>query len=340
MRSAPSPFTDSRQVSGPLYASADRIARRTSALHRARITGRHAAEVIADLAAEAVGISAEVVADLGCGRGTTTRLLAQRLPRSRVVAVDLSAPLLVVARSRVSDSSPVSAVRADFHRLPFGKGSWGLAVAAFCLYHSPAPERVISEIARCLAPGGTVIIAVKSADSYRELDQAVAASGLDPDALARPSLYQAAHSGNIEQIAAGRLAICRLTHETHLDHRLPFKPCRVPFGLGLSRRAARHGARRRSPLCHPCSPLSLPSAVAGGRALGRAAWAACLCLAPVTSAVPALPGRAGVWAAVEVAAASPLGPEREAAAASPLASGQGAAPCPLSRPQPAGSVLR
>jgi hypothetical protein len=79
MRSMPSPFTDSQQVSGPLYASADRIARRTSALHHARVTGRHAAEVIADLAAEAAGPSAGVVVDLGCGRGTITGLLAQRL---------------------------------------------------------------------------------------------------------------------------------------------------------------------------------------------------------------------------------------------------------------------
>jgi SAM-dependent methyltransferase len=215
MRSAPSPFTDFQQVSGPLYASPDRIARRTSALHRARVTGRHAAEVIADLAAEAAGPSAGVVVDLGCGRGTATCLLAQRLPRSRVVAVDLSAALLVVARSRVPDPTRAIAVRADFHRLPFRECSWGLAVAAFCLYHSPAPERVISEIARCLAPGATVIIAVKSADSYRELDQAVAASGLDPAALARPSLYHAAHSGNIEQIAAGNLAVRQVTHETH-----------------------------------------------------------------------------------------------------------------------------
>jgi ubiquinone/menaquinone biosynthesis C-methylase UbiE len=215
MRSAPSPFTDPQQVSGPLYASADRIARRTSALHRARVSGRHAAEVIADLAAQAAGPSAGVVADLGCGRGTTTRLLAWRLPRYRVVAVDLSAALLAVAGSHAVGPQRAAAVLADFHRLPFRDGSCDLAVAAFCLYHSPAPEQVISEITRCLAPGGTVIIAVKSADSYRELDQAVAASGLDPAAQGRPSLYQAAHSGNIEQIAAGSLAVRQVTHETH-----------------------------------------------------------------------------------------------------------------------------
>ncbi len=51
---------------------------------------------------------------------------------------------------------------------------------------------MIDEITRCLRPGGTAILATKSADSYRELDQLVAASGLDPAALSRPGLYQAA----------------------------------------------------------------------------------------------------------------------------------------------------
>ena len=47
------------------------------------------------------------------------------------------------------------------------------------------------EIARCLRPGGTAILVTKSADSYRELDHLVAAAGLDPEAVSRPSLYQA-----------------------------------------------------------------------------------------------------------------------------------------------------
>ena len=50
VRTAASPFTDPAQVRGALYASADRIAQRTEALLRARVTGRHAGEVIADLA--------------------------------------------------------------------------------------------------------------------------------------------------------------------------------------------------------------------------------------------------------------------------------------------------
>ena len=215
MRNAGSPFTDPRQVSGSLYASAGRITQRTGALHHARLSGRHAAEVIADLAAEAVTAGAPVIADVGCGRGTTTCLLAGRFPRAQIIAVDLSAALLATARSRVAVAAGAGAARADFHRLPFKDGACDLAIAAFCLYHSPFPGQVIAEVARCLAPGGTAVIAVKSADSYRELDQLMAASGLDPDALGRPSLYETAHSGNIARLAAASLDVRQVIHETH-----------------------------------------------------------------------------------------------------------------------------
>lgn len=215
MRNPASPFTDPGQVCGPLYASAERLARRTSALHRARIGGRHAAEVIADLAAETVVTSTPVIADIGCGRGTTTCLLARRFPQARIITIDLSAALLTTTRSRLPAAVRAGGVRADFHRLPLRNGVCELAVAAFCLYHSRSPGQVIAEIARCLAPGATAIIAVKSADSYQELDLLMAASGLAPDAADRPSLYETAHSDNIEQLAAASLDVRQVVHDTH-----------------------------------------------------------------------------------------------------------------------------
>jgi len=214
MRSTASPFTDPAQVRGPLYATATRIASRTSALHRARVAGRHAAEVILELAAEADPEPA-VIADIGCGRGTTTLALAKRFPAARIAAVDLSASLLTVTRDRLSGSPASAAVRADFHRIPLADESCSLMVAAFCLYHSATPASAVAEIARCLTRDGTAIIAVKSADSYRELDRLMAASGLDPAGESRPSLYQAAHSGNITALATTMLNVRQVIHETH-----------------------------------------------------------------------------------------------------------------------------
>lgn len=215
MRNAANPFTDFQQVSSSLYASADRITRRTSALHRARVSGRHAAGIIADLAGEVALAGAPMIADLGCGRGTTTCLLADRLPQSRIVAIDLSAALLAAAKSRLQAGANVGAARADFHRLPLKGRACDLVIAAFCLYHSASPGQVIAEITRCLKPAGTAIIAVKSADSYRELDLLMAASGLDPTAPGRSSLYETAHSGNVGHLAATSLDVWRIIHDTH-----------------------------------------------------------------------------------------------------------------------------
>jgi ubiquinone/menaquinone biosynthesis C-methylase UbiE len=215
VRTAANPFTDPDEVRGALYATPARLASRTSALHRARVAGRHAAEVIASLASDAARREPAVIADIGCGRGTTTLTLADRFPRARIAAIDLSAALVTVTRDRLAGSREAAAVRADFHRLPLADGSCGLVVAAFCLYHSPDPGGVIAEIARCLTSDGAAVIAVKSAGSYRELDRLMAASGLDPEAENRPSLYQAAHSGNITALAATSLSVRRAVHETH-----------------------------------------------------------------------------------------------------------------------------
>lgn len=213
---AGSPFTDTALVRGGLYASQDRLASRTSALHRAKVSGRHAGEVIADLAADAAGDREHmIVADVGCGRGTTARMIAQRLPCAQVIAVDASPAMLAAARRRLTGMGGTRLVRADFHRLPLAPGSFDVAVAAFCLYHSPAPGDVVGEITRCLRPGGTAIVAVKSAGSYRELDHLVAASGVDPQAMTRPSLYLAAHSGNVAALVSARLNVQRVIHDSH-----------------------------------------------------------------------------------------------------------------------------
>ena len=56
----------------------------------------------------------ESVLDVGCGPGTTTLLLAERVgPAGRVVGVDVSAPLLALASERAAGFDNVSFVDAD-----------------------------------------------------------------------------------------------------------------------------------------------------------------------------------------------------------------------------------
>ncbi|MGQ0776296.1 MAG: class I SAM-dependent methyltransferase [Pseudonocardiales bacterium] len=207
------PFTDPDLVAGPLYATAGRLAQRTGALHAAKISGGDATATIVDLAARCT-VTSPVVCDIGCGRGTTTWQLAARLVPARIIAVDQSQALLDTVAERLGHT--VETVCADFHHLPLPESSIDVAVAAFCLYHSPQPERVVAQIARCLGSGGRAVLATKSADSYHEIDQLITETGLDPHAAMRPSLYEAFHGDTASDIVATALQVEQVLHQQHI----------------------------------------------------------------------------------------------------------------------------
>ncbi|PKV84234.1 class I SAM-dependent methyltransferase [Streptomyces sp. TLI_146] len=263
-----SPFLDSRLATGSLYRTQQRLAERTQALLAAKVCGRPAAQVVAAHAAHALPRPGATVVDIGCGRGASTVALAQALPRPRIVAIDASAALLAATRTRLHQHGLTGAtVQADFHRLPLHDHTAHLAVAAFCLYHSPRPELVVREIARCLTPGGTVILATKSADSYRSLDHLIVRAGLDPHAEARPSLYAAFNSANLRSTVEGVLQVKTVEHETHrfqfhdLAHTAAYLATSPKYQLppGLANNAAALTDRLRQAL--PDGPVTTASVV-------------------------------------------------------------------------------
>jgi ubiquinone/menaquinone biosynthesis C-methylase UbiE len=209
------PFTDPALVHGPLYAAADRLARRTTALHAAKLRGGDATALIVALAARAAP-PAPVICDIGCGRGSTTLRLAADLRPAHLVALDRSSALLTTTaeRLRVAGHS-VCPVAADFHDLPLASHSLDVAVAAFCLYHAPQPRHVLGEITRCLTGAGRLVAATKSADSYHQLDALIAASGLDPHAAARPNLYRSFPSDGLAETLDGILRVEDISFEQH-----------------------------------------------------------------------------------------------------------------------------
>ena len=97
---ARNPFLDQRQVRTALYATADRLRERTdAALREAKgIRPRNRAGE-RELAHQALAGPVGVVADLGCGRATTTWLVADLLRLNLLVAVDASEVPLATART-------------------------------------------------------------------------------------------------------------------------------------------------------------------------------------------------------------------------------------------------
>lgn len=211
------PFLDADLIRTDLYGTADRLAERSRVLMRAKTYGPSATATLVDLAN--IHADPEVtgsILDIGCGRGSSTIALAAAFSCRDVIGVDQSPAVLAAASARaVSAGISIGTLVGDFHALPIPDRTAAVVVAAFCLYHAPDPAAVLAELARCLAPGGLLITATKSADSYRELDEVVAACGIDAGATTAPSLYETYNSGSLPDLVPAGMAPVQILHEVH-----------------------------------------------------------------------------------------------------------------------------
>ena len=97
-----------------------------------------------------------VVADLGCGTGNVSELLAPCV--ARVIAVDSSPVMLEAARRRLAGIKNVEFVEGDVARLPLADRSTDAAVIALVLHHLEQPETALREVWRVVRPGGRVLV--------------------------------------------------------------------------------------------------------------------------------------------------------------------------------------
>jgi 2-polyprenyl-3-methyl-5-hydroxy-6-metoxy-1,4-benzoquinol methylase len=87
--------------------------------------------------------------DVGCGEGVLVRRLATRLgPSRRVVGADLAEHSIQVGWSRNQAPNLSYRVMAG-EGLPFTDGEFDMVSAIEVLEHVPAPERTLTEMARC-----------------------------------------------------------------------------------------------------------------------------------------------------------------------------------------------
>lgn len=100
----------------------------------------------------------EVVLDAGCGTGRVTEALLGRLPAGRVVALDRSPAMVVLARRRLPPDR-VSVVVADLSApLPLRAGSLGAVVSTATFHWVPDHDALFRELSRVLRPGGQLVV--------------------------------------------------------------------------------------------------------------------------------------------------------------------------------------
>jgi ubiquinone/menaquinone biosynthesis C-methylase UbiE len=96
------------------------------------------------------------IADLGCGPGHVTQLLARS--HSDVIGIDLSPSMIAVARER-APGIPFAA--ASMLHLPVAESVWSGVVAFYSIIHFTADQRATAfrEFARTIRKGGWLLVA-------------------------------------------------------------------------------------------------------------------------------------------------------------------------------------
>jgi ubiquinone/menaquinone biosynthesis C-methylase UbiE len=97
-----------------------------------------------------------VVLELGCGTGEFSRRLASIA--SRVVAVDVSAEMIRVARNRSAQLSNIEYLVGDMMALPLDHAAFDCVVSLNTLHHVD-PVQALRAMRTVLRPGGTLLIA-------------------------------------------------------------------------------------------------------------------------------------------------------------------------------------
>ncbi|WP_165919512.1 class I SAM-dependent methyltransferase [Promicromonospora sp. AC04] len=126
--------------------------------HRRRTAANSAAFLLPHL------LSDMTLLDVGCGPGTVTVDLAERLTQGSVVGVDASDDVLESARGLADahGTKNISFEHANAYELPFEDNSFDVVFAHQLLQHLSDPVAALREMKRVAKPGG--FVAVRDAD--------------------------------------------------------------------------------------------------------------------------------------------------------------------------------
>ncbi len=166
------------------------------------------------------------VLDVGCGPGTITVDIAQRVAPGRVVGIDAAADVIAAAREAAEEAGVRNLELAvgDVYALDFGDGSFDVVHAHQVLQHVADPVAALREMRRVCRPDGVVAArdsiyramtwfpAVPELDRWLDVYGAVAeANGGEPDAGSR--LRSWAIEAGFTEVSASASAWCYATDD-------------------------------------------------------------------------------------------------------------------------------
>ncbi len=124
--------------------------------HKWRTAENSAAYLLPHLAEDAQ------VLDVGCGPGTITAGLADRVPRGRVTGIDAAQEVIDQASAAAGGRENLDFATGDVYALDYQDDSFDVVHAHQVLQHLGDPVRALREMRRVTRPGG--IVAVRDGD--------------------------------------------------------------------------------------------------------------------------------------------------------------------------------
>ncbi len=166
----------------------------------------YTSEEIADLPTEAVANAfgcgnpvafssvrlGQVVLDLGSGAGIDLLLAAKKVGTSgKVIGVDMTDEMIAKAKENIAVAglTNVEVRKGNIEALPVDDASVDWVISNCVINLSPEKERVFSEIARVLKPGGAMLVSD------------IVAEDLPPEIAANRHLYSSCLAGAISEAA-------------------------------------------------------------------------------------------------------------------------------------------
>ena len=120
----------------------------------------------------------ETVLDAGCGSGRVTSLLAERLPRGRVIAVDASPQMVARAREELGPEADVR--EADLSALRLDDGEQVDAVFSNAVFHwVPDHDALFAALAAAMRPGAALSAQCGGAGNVAQVHEQALAAGAD-----------------------------------------------------------------------------------------------------------------------------------------------------------------
>lgn len=162
------------------------------------------------------------VLDVACGTGNLAMVAARH--GCQVQGIDIAANLLAQARARAAAAGlNIGFAEADAEALPFGDGTFDLAVSMFGVMFTPQPAVAATELQRVTRPGGQIALANWTPEGFIGQMFTVFKTHLPPPPAGLPSPMGWGHEATVQQRLQAGFTNVRQTRRTAWM-RYPFPP--------------------------------------------------------------------------------------------------------------------